>query len=100
MKPIDQTIADAIDATFMQRGFNATRHTEAVKNALAHEGYAIVPANMTAEQREKAIQAASRAMAEHGYDFPLPVDGDLDDEERGRYDALCAAIDAAVSNGD
>lgn len=49
------------------------------------------------DNRDAAIAAASRAMADHGYDFPLPVDGDLDDEERGRYDALCAAIDAAIA---
>lgn len=45
---------------------------------------------------QKAIQAASTALAECGYDFPMPVDGDLDDEERGRYEALVAALTAAA----
>jgi hypothetical protein len=45
MKPIDQTIAEAIDATFMQRGFNARRHAEAVLQALDREGWIIVPAD-------------------------------------------------------
>lgn len=44
MKPTDQVIAEAVDATFMQRGFNARRHAEAVISALEAEGYVIAPA--------------------------------------------------------
>jgi hypothetical protein len=43
MKPVDQTIAEAVDATFMQRGFNAQRHAAAIIEALGKEGYTIIP---------------------------------------------------------
>ena len=42
------------------------------------------------------VEAAARAMAEHGLDIPLPWEGDLDDAERERFEALCAALTAAL----
>ena len=42
------------------------------------------------------VEAAARAMAEHGLDIPLPWEGDLDDAERERFEALCASLAAAL----
>lgn len=62
MKPVDQTIAEAIDATFMQRGFNARRHTEAVLAALGREGWAIVPQDwLRGSGREKSLPSQTCA---------------------------------------
>lgn len=42
MKTVEKIITDAVDTTFMQRGFKASRHTEAILKALKEEGYVIV----------------------------------------------------------
>ena len=42
MKTAEQIITDTVDATFMQKGFNASRHTEAILKALKEAGYEIV----------------------------------------------------------
>jgi hypothetical protein len=41
------------------------------------------------------IEAAAEEMNNHGIDIGLPWDGDLDDLERERFDALVAALEAA-----
>jgi hypothetical protein len=41
------------------------------------------------------IEAAAEEMNNHGIDISLPWDGDLDDLERERFDALVAALEAA-----
>ena len=42
MKTAEQIIIDTVDATFLKRGFNASRHTEAILKALKEAGYEIV----------------------------------------------------------
>ena len=42
------------------------------------------------------VEAAAKGMAEHGMDIPLPWNGDLDDEERGRFDGLTAGLALAL----
>jgi len=42
MKTAEQIITDTVDATFMQKGFNASRHTEAILKALKEAGFEIV----------------------------------------------------------
>ena len=39
-----------------------------------------------------ALANAAQAMCDHGIEIRSPDDGDLDDLEAERYDALCAAI--------
>jgi len=42
MKTITQIITDTVDATFMQKGFNASRHAQAILKALQEAGFEIV----------------------------------------------------------
>ncbi len=42
MKTAEQIITNTIDATFLQKGFKASRHTEAILKALKEAGYEIV----------------------------------------------------------
>jgi hypothetical protein len=46
------------------------------------------------ELDREALLSACQAMQEHGENFYSPLEGDLDDAEVGRYEALCAAIRA------
>jgi hypothetical protein len=43
----------------------------------------------------REIEAAVAVLREHGIDIALPWEGDLDDLERERYEALHKALDAA-----
>jgi hypothetical protein len=45
-------------------------------------------------ERQFALDAASQAFCNRGIDIACPWDGDLSDEERERFDAMVAAIDA------
>jgi hypothetical protein len=49
---------------------------------------------MISEDRQHALSAASQAFQNRGIDIACPWDGDLDDLERERFDAMVAAIDA------
>lgn len=52
---------------------------------------------MTISTQEKhALVEAASAFEKHGIDFYLPWEGDLDDLERERYDALVEACRAYV----
>ncbi len=42
MKTAEQIITDTVDSTFLQKGFKASRHTEAILKALKEAGYEIV----------------------------------------------------------
>lgn len=53
---------------------------------------------VTDEMRQR-IDAARAKFAEHGIDFPAPWDGDLDDLERERFDALVKALEASALSG-
>lgn len=49
---------------------------------------------VTTEQRQWALTAASQAFCNRGIEISVPWDGDLDDLEQERFDAMVAAIDA------
>jgi len=49
---------------------------------------------MISDDRQHALSAASQAFQNRGIDIACPWDGDLDDLERERFDAMVAAIDA------
>jgi hypothetical protein len=72
-------IADAVDATFMQRGFRANRHAAAILEALNDAGFAIVPKEPTTAMICGALEASLEIMAENGVnalspfgDYPPP----------------------------
>lgn len=43
----------------------------------------------------KIVEAAASVFRDHGIDIRCPWNGDLDDVERERFEALCSALDAA-----
>ena len=45
---------------------------------------------------DRAVEAAIAKFAEYGIEFASPRDGDLDDLELERYNALCLALTAAA----
>jgi hypothetical protein len=49
------------------------------------------------EPTRQQIEAAAKVMNSHGIDIALPWEGDLDDLERERYEALRDAIAAALT---
>lgn len=50
---------------------------------------------MKIDDAEKhALVEASCAFSDHGFEFPLPWEGDMDDEEKGRFDGLLKACRA------
>lgn len=44
-----------------------------------------------------AFSMAAQAMCNHGVPISCPWEGDLDDEEKDRFDGLVAAIDAYLT---
>ncbi len=75
------------------QAFAVEKHTE--------EGIDMTPPmqndEVTLPERQFALTAAAQAFCNRGITIACPWEGDLDDEERERFEALVAAIDSYVA---